>query len=573
MVTKESLANMGVQSAEKGVQPDWWFISYSMFWILFFLFIVMGVFVLAYNSNIKGTKLLAKSGSTLDSSLYYDKIAKSDDLQYKSYCCGLVRVKKSKVSANNETSSSSSDDEQKKKIEYAVKYKDLEVLLADFHRAQEVLNKQLLDREAKSKRTVDEEGNLVENLSNEDSLVKEVQSLLNFVKQNRQVLNTALGERNDAKEPEHAAHHKHAHIEDLENVMTKKIAMAMKTLVQKSAESEKFFNSKLVQRTKESQQHAYEQETVRNDQLKQKMLEEYEQRLQTSKINEKDRDALLAELHAKMSNINDLAAEEQDHQNHNLNEMLARRKAKKDKLQQVLVTLGDKKIKEDDRYQQKLVEIKQKEMDDKKAVDTEMDVLRSKSTQEINVQLAKKRRATIAQSEQRLEDFKRRQGKGNNPEAELEFADMLAEYGNKVKKVDSDLNAERAKQQEQLEEKLKDRKQSRLREIEEQRKQKEQMLNTDTVNNNSKLNTEMKQIEALLNPIKDEQARMEIILRQNQTDVEKVISTTEDTRIELSSEGRAAQRELETNDDKKEIAQVLNKIDVENEIKRREIEN
>lgn len=46
--------------------------------------------------------------------------------------------------------------------------------MADFNRAQEVLNRQLIDREAKNKRTVDEDGNLVENLSNEDSLVKEV---------------------------------------------------------------------------------------------------------------------------------------------------------------------------------------------------------------------------------------------------------------------------------------------------------------------------------------------------------------------------------------------------------------
>jgi len=45
-----------------------------------------------------------------------------------------------------------------------------------------------------------------------------------------------------------------------------------------------------------------------------------------------------------MSHINDLAAEEQDHQNHNLNELLARRKAKRDKLQNVLDGLGQKKI-------------------------------------------------------------------------------------------------------------------------------------------------------------------------------------------------------------------------------------
>lgn len=94
MVTKESLSNMGVQSDEKGIQPDWWFISYSLTGIGMFLFFVMGLFILAYNSNIKGTKLLAKEANTIDSAIYYDKLSKNDKDQYKSYCCGLVRLKK-----------------------------------------------------------------------------------------------------------------------------------------------------------------------------------------------------------------------------------------------------------------------------------------------------------------------------------------------------------------------------------------------------------------------------------------------------------------------------------------------
>jgi hypothetical protein len=44
--------------------------------------------------------------------------------------------------------------------------------------------------------------------------------------------------------------------------------------------------------------------------MKQKLLDEYEKRLQTKNMTDKERDQLLAELHAKMSHINDLAAEE-----------------------------------------------------------------------------------------------------------------------------------------------------------------------------------------------------------------------------------------------------------------------
>lgn len=204
--------------------------------------------------------------------------------------------------------------------------------MADFNRAQEVLNRQLIDREAKNKRTVDEDGNLVENLSNEDSLVKEVQGLLQFVKQNRQVLNQALGERAADDSATIAKQQTDENIDKLNNVMTKKVAQAMRTLVQKSQQGESEFNNKLTEKAKLAQQQAYEKETLRNDKVKQQLLEEYELRLKSSKLTEQDREALLAELHAKMSNINDLAAEEQDHQNHNLKDALARRKAKKDKL-------------------------------------------------------------------------------------------------------------------------------------------------------------------------------------------------------------------------------------------------
>lgn len=73
-----------------------------------------------------------------------------------------------------------------------MKYQDLEQLLADFHKAQDVLNRQLIDREAKKDKVVNAEGNLVQTLSAEDALLKEVKSLLLFVKQNKSVLNECI---------------------------------------------------------------------------------------------------------------------------------------------------------------------------------------------------------------------------------------------------------------------------------------------------------------------------------------------------------------------------------------------
>lgn len=89
---------------------------------------------------------------------------------------------------------------------------------------------------------------------------------------------------------------------------------------------------------------------------------------------------------------------------------------------------------------------------------------------------------------------------------------MLADYGNKVKKLDNELLEDRDEQTTKLEEKLRDRKNQRLREIEQKRKEKETALNGETVKTTSKLTIEMKQIESLLDPINDEEDRMKIIL-------------------------------------------------------------
>ena len=104
-------------------------------------------------------------------------------------------------------------------------------------------------------------------------------------------------------------------------------------------------------------------------------------------MDEKEREALLAELHAKLSHINDLAAEEQDHQNHNLQELLARRRQKREKLKKILDNLGDRKVQEDSHYQEKLIEIKLREQEEKRGVDEEIEQARQNELRTINKNL------------------------------------------------------------------------------------------------------------------------------------------------------------------------------------------
>lgn len=89
------------------------------------------------------------------------------------------------------------------------------------------------------------------------------------------------------------------------------------------------------------------------------------------------------------------------------------------------------------------------------------------------------------------------------------------------------MEREKAKQLDSLEQRLKDRKQNRLREIEEVRRQSEKHLNDATVKINSEITQEIKQVESLLKPIKDEKERMDVIV--NAVASESAILETQDS--------------------------------------------
>lgn len=75
-----------------------------------------------------------------------------------------------------------------------------------------------------------------------------------------------------------------------------------------------------------------------------------------------------------------------------MQDLLSRRQQKREKLRKILENLGDRKIKEDAHYQNKLIEIKQHEIKEKKAVDDEIDQLRKNEQRVINTNLQDERR-------------------------------------------------------------------------------------------------------------------------------------------------------------------------------------
>lgn len=118
------------------------------------------------------------------------------------------------------------------------------------------------------------------------------------------------------------------------------------------------------------------------------------------------------------------------------------------------------------------------------------------------------REERLKAAEKKLNDLKKRGLDGDN---EFKFAEMLSSYGNLCEKVDKDMDNWKKGQNEQLEEKLRQRREKRRQEVEEQKKDLESQLNKDTQQQRSRLNNEMSQVEALLKPVKDEDDRLKMV--------------------------------------------------------------
>lgn len=88
---------------------------------------------------------------------------------------------------------------------------------------------------------------------------------------------------------------------------------------------------------------------------------------------------------------------------------------------------------------------------------------RKAGSHQIEIEVENEKQKRLAAAEKRLNDFKKRSGGANDDK----FADMLTEYGELVKKVESDLENEKGLQYSQLEERLAARRRQRKKDISE----------------------------------------------------------------------------------------------------------
>ena len=77
MVTKESLAEIGVKSYDKAIVPNWSFIILSFVLINTLIYGIVGLFIWSYNLSQNQGRLSSKNQSS--NTLYYDKLREHDE--------------------------------------------------------------------------------------------------------------------------------------------------------------------------------------------------------------------------------------------------------------------------------------------------------------------------------------------------------------------------------------------------------------------------------------------------------------------------------------------------------------
>jgi len=125
MITPQSLAELGIQSQDNSIDPDWVFITLSFMIINLIIYAFIGLIIWTYNLNQKRADLASTEGTVGHSgSIYYDKINQLLEDGKATICCGLIRKKNQKQNENR----IDAEDLVENKKTYSMSYKDLERL-------------------------------------------------------------------------------------------------------------------------------------------------------------------------------------------------------------------------------------------------------------------------------------------------------------------------------------------------------------------------------------------------------------------------------------------------------------
>merc|ERR1711912_191272 len=123
----------------------------------------------------------------------------------------------------------------------------------------------------------------------------------------------------------------------------------------------------------------------------------------------------------------------------------------------------------------------------------------------IEVDLKKMRNNKLQSAEAKLEKFRKEKQSADN---EIEFGNLLTEYGNLCKSVDSQVESDRKRQKEELEQKLKDGRNKKRKEVTERRANREDKAYQELQEGKKEVEKELEIVKGLIQPIDDEDGKI-----------------------------------------------------------------
>jgi len=120
----------------------------------------------------------------------------------------------------------------------------------------------------------------------------------------------------------------------------------------------------------------------------------------------------------------------------------------------------------------------------------------------------------MEEHEKRLNDFRKKAG----PDEDYQFADMIAEYGEQVKRVDGEIELERERERLKMEEELARRRAERIAKTNAKRKEREEDLLVEIGDTRGAKQEEMNAVLGLIKQIKDEDNKISRVLKDIQAD-------------------------------------------------------
>lgn len=131
---------------------------------------------------------------------------------------------------------------------------------------------------------------------------------------------------------------------------------------------------------------------------------------------------------------------------------------------------------------------------------------REQGLKDIEEDLAAKKKAKLAAMEKKLDKAKK--------DGNVDFSDLLNQYGNLVKSIDEEQDEERRDARKALDDRLAKRKQEKLKALQKAKEEREQGIDDQLDEKNKKTQADLEQMKGLLMPVTDEDKRIQHLIQE-----------------------------------------------------------